>query len=113
MIKQQEMKVEWAALKRSIEENHVTPSFASQSTPVSCLYPPRPRSPTPTHPDSYNSGKSCGFDPHRLMTNCRVVEGVLCFQDKEVYNIYELFRTRCIAYAVVAKGRQKRGGGGG
>jgi HD superfamily phosphohydrolase len=44
--------------------------------------------------DSHNSGKSCGFDPQRLMFACRVIDGILCYQVKEVYNVYELFRTR-------------------
>lgn len=44
--------------------------------------------------DSHHSGKQCGFDPHRLMSCCRVVDGILCYQKKEVYDVYELFRTR-------------------
>lgn len=45
--------------------------------------------------DSHYSGKPCGFDPHRIMSNCLVLKGgILCYQQKEAYNIYELFRTR-------------------
>lgn len=51
--------------------------------------------------DSHHTNKPCGFDYNRLIINARVIKGYIAYPDKEVYNIYELFRTRYSMYRQV------------
>ena len=44
--------------------------------------------------DTYNIGLKFGFDCSRLVNECRIIGGELCFQSKEIYNIYEMYHTR-------------------
>ena len=44
--------------------------------------------------DTYNIGLKFGFDCSRLVNECRIIDGELCFPNKEIYSIYEMFHTR-------------------
>jgi HD superfamily phosphohydrolase len=44
--------------------------------------------------DTYNIGLKFGFDCSRLVNECRIIDGELCFPNKEIYNIYEMYHTR-------------------
>lgn len=44
--------------------------------------------------DSYYTHKTSSFDYDRLLIHARVIHGHICYPEKEVYNVYELFRTR-------------------
>lgn len=44
--------------------------------------------------DCYYTGLKHSYDTSRLMKFSRVVDNELCFNQKEVYNIYEMFHTR-------------------
>ena len=44
--------------------------------------------------DTYNIGLKFGFDCSRLVNECRIIDGELCFPSKEIYNIYEMYHTR-------------------
>lgn len=44
--------------------------------------------------DCFMVGIKSSHDPRRLMLNCRVINGEVCFHAKEVYSLYELFHTR-------------------
>ena len=44
--------------------------------------------------DCHNIGMATNLRHDRLIHNCRVIDGHLCFNSKEVYNLYELFHTR-------------------
>ena len=39
-------------------------------------------------------GFKASHDPRRLLTNCKVIDGHICFHQKEAYPLYELFKTR-------------------
>lgn len=42
----------------------------------------------------HNLGMSTNLKHDRLLRHCRVIDNEICFNSKEVYNIYELFHTR-------------------
>ncbi|KAI9298613.1 HD phosphohydrolase domain-containing protein [Neoconidiobolus thromboides FSU 785] len=44
--------------------------------------------------DCYNLGMKNSFDLDRLISLSRVIENQICYHQKEVYNIYDMFRTR-------------------
>ncbi|KAI8903980.1 hypothetical protein EDD86DRAFT_213604 [Gorgonomyces haynaldii] len=44
--------------------------------------------------DCFNIGLKSSVDTNRLLTLCRVVDNQICFNQKEAYNIYELFHMR-------------------
>jgi HD superfamily phosphohydrolase len=44
--------------------------------------------------DAYFCGSSVRPSPHRLMDNCRVIGGVLCYRKKVLHAIYQLFNVR-------------------
>lgn len=44
--------------------------------------------------DAYNIGIKTDFDFERLINFSRVVDNQICFQEKEVFNLYEMFHTR-------------------
>lgn len=44
--------------------------------------------------DCYNLDFKSGYESDRLLKNCRVINNEICYDQKEVYNIYELFHTR-------------------
>ncbi len=44
--------------------------------------------------DCYNVGMKSSLDPIRLMTFSRVIDNHICFNQKEAYNLYELFHSR-------------------
>ena len=44
--------------------------------------------------DCLNLGTKLGWDFGRIMKFCRVIDDEVCFNEKETYSIYELFRTR-------------------
>ncbi|KAJ9089749.1 hypothetical protein DSO57_1009500 [Entomophthora muscae] len=44
--------------------------------------------------DCHNIGIKSSYDTNRLMTFCRVIDNQLCYNQKEVYNLYEMFHTR-------------------
>lgn len=43
---------------------------------------------------SHNLGMSTSLKHDRLIKHCRVIDNEICFNSKEVYNLYELFHTR-------------------
>lgn len=51
--------------------------------------------------DSYYTNKPTSFDHIRLMINAKVIDDNICYAKKEVYNLYELFRTRYSMYRQV------------
>eukprot|EP00727_Mastigamoeba_balamuthi_P000972 m51a1_g10872 hypothetical protein (618) ;mRNA; r:788-3050 len=44
--------------------------------------------------DAYMLGIKSTYDASRLMNHSRIIEGTVCFSEKEAYNVYELFHTR-------------------
>lgn len=44
--------------------------------------------------DCYNLGLKSSYDSSRLMTHSRVIDGEICYQAKEAFNLYEMFHTR-------------------
>ncbi len=44
--------------------------------------------------DCHYIGMNSSFDDRRLMNLCRVVDQQICFHEKEVYDVYELFHMR-------------------
>ncbi|KAL7754222.1 hypothetical protein RI367_000203 [Sorochytrium milnesiophthora] len=44
--------------------------------------------------DCLNVGIKSSYDPSRLMKNSQVIDNEICYQVKEVFNIYEMFHTR-------------------
>lgn len=44
--------------------------------------------------DCHNVGMKSSLDPIRLMTFSRVINNRICFNQKEAYNLYELFHSR-------------------
>ena len=44
--------------------------------------------------DCYNIGIKTDYDCSRLFDFSRVINDEICFQEKEVYNLYEMFHTR-------------------
>jgi HD superfamily phosphohydrolase len=44
--------------------------------------------------DAYFCGSAVRPSPHRLMDNCRVIGGVLCYRKKVLHAIYQLFNVR-------------------
>jgi len=44
--------------------------------------------------DTHRVGLHFNFDCSRIISQCRVINNQLCFLDKDVYNIYELFSIR-------------------
>lgn len=44
--------------------------------------------------DAYNLGLRSSYDAKRLLVYSRVVNNEICYHQKEVYNIYEMFHTR-------------------
>lgn len=44
--------------------------------------------------DSYNLGLKTSYDFTRIMKYCRVIDGEICYPQKEAYNLYEMFHTR-------------------
>ncbi|CAO3678225.1 unnamed protein product [Rhizopus stolonifer] len=44
--------------------------------------------------DAYNLGLRSSYDAHRLLVYSRVVNNEICYHNKEVYNLYEMFHTR-------------------
>lgn len=44
--------------------------------------------------DCLNLGMKSSYDHSRIMMNCKVIKDEICFHQKEVYNIYEMFHTR-------------------
>ncbi|XP_064460594.1 deoxynucleoside triphosphate triphosphohydrolase SAMHD1-like isoform X2 [Ornithodoros turicata] len=62
--------------------------------------------------DSHAVGVPCHFDFLRLVNNARVIEHEgklhICFRDKEVQNVYEMFRTRCMLHRLVYQHRMEK-----
>jgi HD superfamily phosphohydrolase len=44
--------------------------------------------------DTQNIGLNSSFEYNRLFSQARVIEDTICYPDKEVFNIYELFHSR-------------------
>lgn len=44
--------------------------------------------------DCFNVGLKSSYDPTRLIWYSRVIDDQICFNQKEVYNLYEMFHTR-------------------
>lgn len=44
--------------------------------------------------DTYNLGLRSSYDPKRLLVYSRVINNEICYHQKEVYNVYEMFHTR-------------------
>lgn len=44
--------------------------------------------------DAYNLGLRISYDPKRLSGYSRVINNEICYHQKEVYNVYEMFHTR-------------------
>ncbi|GAB5590351.1 hypothetical protein Unana1_05251 [Umbelopsis nana] len=44
--------------------------------------------------DCYNLGAKSSYDAKRLMWFSRVIDNQICYHEKEVYNLYEIFHTR-------------------
>ncbi|CAO3687955.1 hypothetical protein G6F70_003663 [Rhizopus microsporus] len=44
--------------------------------------------------DSYNLGLRSSYDANRLLVYSRVINNEICYHQKEVYNLYEMFHTR-------------------
>ena len=44
--------------------------------------------------DTYAMGLKFGFDYSRLFYQCRVINGEICYNHKEIFNVYEMFHTR-------------------
>ncbi|KAI9261697.1 hypothetical protein BY458DRAFT_439554 [Sporodiniella umbellata] len=44
--------------------------------------------------DAYNLGLRSSYDAHRLLVYSRVINNEICYHNKEVYNLYEMFHTR-------------------
>lgn len=44
--------------------------------------------------DAYNLGLRSSYDPKRLSVYSRVINNEICYHQKEVYNVYEMFHTR-------------------
>jgi HD superfamily phosphohydrolase len=44
--------------------------------------------------DCYNLNHPSSYDCSRLMNFNRVINNRICFEEKEVYTVYELFHTR-------------------
>ena len=57
--------------------------------------------------DCYNTGKKSSYDISRLMMFSRVIDDQICYDQKESYNLYELFRTR---YSLFKQVYTHRGG---
>jgi hypothetical protein len=45
-------------------------------------------------PLSHNLGMSTNLKHDRLIRHCRVIQNEICYNSKEVYNLYDLFHTR-------------------
>jgi HD superfamily phosphohydrolase len=44
--------------------------------------------------DTYAIGLKFGFDYSRFFHQCRVINGEICYNHKEIFNVYEMFHTR-------------------
>ena len=44
--------------------------------------------------DTYAIGLKFGFDYRRFFHQCKVINGEICFNHKEIFNVYEMFHTR-------------------
>jgi len=51
--------------------------------------------------DCYMSGIKSSYDFSRLLKFCRVIDDEVCFDAKEVYNVYEMFHTRYSLFKTV------------
>src|SRR4051794_19932249 len=47
-----------------------------------------------TKQDCHNLSIKTSYDVDRLMNYCRVINGEICYYQKEVYNLYDMFHTR-------------------
>lgn len=58
--------------------------------------------------DCHNIGIKSSYDTNRLMTFCRVIDNQICYSQKEVFNIYEMFHTRHSLYKRIYSHRVSR-----